>query len=94
MKQFRRQYEAVQKQADEQLTILSEQVRQEVIIPYCDKYKLYFQQGNGTWSFWTGNGFEEKQPPKYIIDKLEPDEGLFRWPLFSYMQDYDGRQSK
>lgn len=94
MKQFKKRMQDIEKQADEQLTALAEQVRQEVIIPYCDKHKLYFQQGNGTWSFWTGYGFAEKQPPKHIVDKIEPDDchSAFRYPLFSYMQDYDARK--
>lgn len=101
MKQFRRQYEAIEKQADQQLTELAAKVRQEVIIPYCDKHKLYFVQGNGTYSFFNNSNEDLtniwndcQRVPKHIIDKLELECNLFRFPLFQFMQDYDGRNSK
>lgn len=101
--QFRKAYAAIEKQADQQLTELAAKVRQEVIIPYCDKYKLRFIQGNGTYSIDDSHGndletdhscdyYGQRNVPKHIVEKLEMECRGLSFPLFSYMQNYDGRE--
>jgi hypothetical protein len=80
------------------LNEIGEQVRRELIIPFCDRTGYQFSAGMGSWSFhkdgkmlsdWddsnVGNGV--KGLPKKIYDALHA-ETLFNNDLGSLIEDY------
>ena len=76
MKKYENAINAAVDQFDKQvLTPLMDKIRQEVVVPYCDRHLLRFSAGMGSWSFHTQAGVYlwEEDMPKRVVSSLEID---------------------
>ena len=75
----------------------SDKIYNEIVIPFCKKYKLSFRTGMGVYGFGKDKdwflrpdmikGNKNKQEFKIVCDIL--DEEIFKQSVFWYMEDYN-----
>jgi len=65
---------------DERVNKMASMIRKEVVLPFCKKHQLMFENGNGSWNFADKNGHwydlhpwssQERVTNKTIIDILD-----------------------
>jgi len=75
-----KQVDAAEAAYSKALDSIADQFRKEYIIPFCDRYGLKFQAGNGSWSF--------RREGKSIGAWGYTDEGMPKlWPMFKKVNE-------
>lgn len=80
---------AAEENYQQELHRIAALVRQEVVIPYCNQYRLYFRQGNGSFFFYRCSDDTVKEPSERVKNILEAEaDSQGRWGIHEFMDNY------
>lgn len=100
MSKYLKRIEAARAEADKVMQAVIDQVRIDLLIPYCNRTKLRFTAGMGSWSFDKANLWKTEQVywgrcdklpgriPSTLYDFLHEDAVTSQNDLGSLMEDY------
>ena len=88
-------------QLDDMLTRIGDAIRREVIVPFCDRHRLRYVQGMGTWLFEAPSGRVIYAEDCEQWEAFQRVEALLTWepsgmrhPIGFSVCDYNGREPK